>query len=88
MVTDGDIENLTCLADMMGFGRSHVALKSILAERVTPIARFQQCVVEMIDNGCVGFHFSVGDKWHSLTLEEKCEAALQMWDAKGRESRS
>ena len=47
------------------------------------VERFQKRVVEMVRDGCVGFHFSSGPKWRDLTIEEKCAAMLEVWDAKG-----
>lgn len=40
-------------------------------------------LIKMIDEGCTGWHISPGPKWHSMSIEDKAAAILQMWDAKG-----
>jgi hypothetical protein len=45
------------------------------------VERFQKRIVEMMQVGFTGFHLSTGDGWHSLDIEEKCAALLDMWDA-------
>lgn len=47
----------------------------------TAVKRFQDRVVKMIEDGNTGWHISPGNKWHDLSIEEKCEAILAMWDA-------
>src|SRR5947209_6670252 len=47
----------------------------------TAVERFQKRIVEMLQVGWTGFHFTPGDKWHSMDIEEKCSALLGMWDA-------
>ncbi len=47
----------------------------------TAVQRFQDRVVQMIDKGNTGWHISPGEKWWTMTIEEKCESILQMWDA-------
>lgn len=47
----------------------------------TAVRRFQERVVEMIDKGNTGWHISPGEKWHTLSTEERCDAILKMWDA-------
>jgi hypothetical protein len=51
-------------------------------EGKTAVQIFQERVVEMIDGGCHGFHFTPGPKWHGLPIEDKCEAILEMWDSR------
>lgn len=50
----------------------------------TAVEKVQARLIEMIDQGYTMFHLSIGPKWNSLTIEEKCEALLQMWDAPRR----
>jgi hypothetical protein len=35
----------------------------------------------MIDKGNTGWHISPGPRWHSMSIEDKCAAILDMWDA-------
>ena len=47
----------------------------------TAVERFQKRIVEMMQAGCTGFHFTSGPRWHSMDIEEKCAAMLEVWDA-------
>lgn len=49
----------------------------------TAVVRFQQRIVDMIANGSMGFHLTVGGGWHELPIEDRCKYILRMWDAKG-----
>ena len=46
------------------------------------VEQFQKRIVRMMDEGCTMFHLSVGSRWRTLSIEEKCAATLEMWDAK------
>jgi hypothetical protein len=45
------------------------------------VRKFQERIVDMMEEGLTMFHLSTGPEWAGLTIEQKCEATLQMWDA-------
>jgi hypothetical protein len=58
-----------------------VARKSKETPKMTRVEQLKDRIIEMIDKGCTGFSWFTGDKWHDLSIEEKADAILQMWDA-------
>jgi hypothetical protein len=48
------------------------------------VQAFQERIVAMMQAGCTGFHFSVGNAWHSADIEQKCKWALEIWDAESK----
>lgn len=38
-------------------------------------------LIDMIDKGCTRFGFMTGPKWIDMSIEEKADAILTMWDA-------
>lgn len=50
----------------------------------TAIEQVQTRLIEMIDQGCTMFHLSPGPQWYGLSIEKKCAALMQMWDAPSR----
>lgn len=56
------------------------------AEQETSIERFQRVILDKIQGGLTGFHFTTGQRWHSMTIEQKCEFILSLWAVQGTRS--
>lgn len=61
--------------------RAEAALAAAPQAQESAVEKFKKRIVEMMQAGCTGFHFTSGAKWHSMTIEEKCAAMLEVWDA-------
>lgn len=48
---------------------------------MTRVDQLKDRIIDMIDKGCVRFGFSTGPEWGALSIEEKADAILKMWDA-------
>jgi hypothetical protein len=47
----------------------------------TRVEQLKDHLIEMIDQGCTRFGWTVGPQWHSMTIEEKADAILTMHEA-------
>lgn len=45
------------------------------------VEQLKERMIDMIDKGCTGFGFTVGPAWHSMTIEQKANCILEVWDA-------
>jgi hypothetical protein len=57
-------------------------IEGIGAGAVTASDRLKERIAEMQRNGLINLKFSVGERWGSLTHEERCAAILGFLDAK------
>jgi hypothetical protein len=46
----------------------------------TRVDQLKDRIIDMIDGGLTRFGFTTGPDWHKLTIEEKADAILTMWD--------
>lgn len=50
---------------------------------MTSVDEAKNLFIQMMEQGCTRFGMSVGPKWHSLSIEEKCRVWVQAFTAPG-----
>jgi len=48
---------------------------------MTRVDQLKDRIIDMIEKGCTRFGWTTGPEWHSLSIEQKADAILTMWDA-------
>lgn len=66
---------------MTGTNSSTESSEATTGDQRSAIDELKDRFIEMIDQGCTRFGWTVGPKWYDLTIEEKAKAILEMCNA-------